>query len=182
MWSSKEWTQKAFFDASKVVENPALLDSVDCISKETKEEIRKILCFKNFFYEEMCSYHTANKLYEENGEDAAEDIARTTKMQSQRMRVRELSLNKRKVEIEAQALELEKEQFKWQKMSSKKDRQLKMLELEIEKMKLENERMQMQLKQKELEIMSEAGIGDHVRARKWTELEGKAAIAVIYYI
>lgn len=78
---------------------------MDCISKETKEEIRKILCSKQLFYEEICSYDTANKLYEalfENGEDAAED------MQSQQMRVQELLLNKWKVEIEAQALELEK--------------------------------------------------------------------------
>lgn len=45
----------------KVVENPALLDTMDNLSKKAKEDARKILSSKHLFYEEMCSYHNGNR-------------------------------------------------------------------------------------------------------------------------
>ncbi|KAK2986948.1 hypothetical protein RJ640_009091 [Escallonia rubra] len=45
-----------------VVENPALLDSIDLPDIE-KENVRKILNTKQLFYKEMCSYHNENRLY-----------------------------------------------------------------------------------------------------------------------
>ncbi|KAK6938285.1 Myb/SANT-like DNA-binding domain 4 [Dillenia turbinata] len=47
----------------QVVENPALLDTMDHLSEKTKEDVRKILSSKHLFYEEMCSYHNGNRLY-----------------------------------------------------------------------------------------------------------------------
>lgn len=46
----------------KVVEKPELLDVMD-VSDKVKEEVKKILSSKNLFYEEMCSYHTGDRLY-----------------------------------------------------------------------------------------------------------------------
>ncbi|KAJ0011041.1 hypothetical protein Pint_33311 [Pistacia integerrima] len=46
----------------KVVENPKLLDEMS-ISEKEREDVRKILCSKQLFYEEMCSYHNGNQLY-----------------------------------------------------------------------------------------------------------------------
>ncbi|KAK6135359.1 hypothetical protein DH2020_030870 [Rehmannia glutinosa] len=46
----------------EVVENPALLDSID-ISEKSKDSVRKILSSKQLFYQEMCSYHNGNRLY-----------------------------------------------------------------------------------------------------------------------
>ncbi|KAG8500257.1 hypothetical protein CXB51_004539 [Gossypium anomalum] len=46
----------------KVVEKPELLDVMD-VSDKVKEEVKKILSSKNLFYEEMCLYHTRNRLY-----------------------------------------------------------------------------------------------------------------------
>ncbi|MBA0751070.1 hypothetical protein Gogos_002438 [Gossypium gossypioides] len=46
----------------KVVEKPELLDVMD-VSDKVKEEVKKILSSKNLFYEEMCLYHTGNRLY-----------------------------------------------------------------------------------------------------------------------
>ena len=46
----------------KVVENPELLDIMN-VSDKVKEEVKKILSSKNLFYEEMCSYHTGNRLH-----------------------------------------------------------------------------------------------------------------------
>jgi len=47
----------------KVIENPALLDSMDHLPEKIKEDVRKILCSKHLFYEEMSSYHNRNKLH-----------------------------------------------------------------------------------------------------------------------
>lgn len=46
----------------KVVENPALLDSMSHIPDRAKDDVRKILSSKHLFYEEMCSYHNVNRL------------------------------------------------------------------------------------------------------------------------
>ncbi|XP_031262982.1 uncharacterized protein LOC116121174 [Pistacia vera] len=46
----------------KVVENPKLLDEMS-ISEKERKDVRKILCSKQLFYEEMCSYHNGNQLY-----------------------------------------------------------------------------------------------------------------------
>ncbi|XP_016679506.2 uncharacterized protein [Gossypium hirsutum] len=46
----------------KVVEKPELLDVMD-VSDKVKEEVKKILSSRNLFYEEMCFYHTGNRLY-----------------------------------------------------------------------------------------------------------------------
>ncbi|XVF45702.1 hypothetical protein PTKIN_Ptkin02bG0228000 [Pterospermum kingtungense] len=46
----------------KVVENPALLDRMN-VSDKVKEEVKKMLSSKNLFYEEMCSYHSRNRLH-----------------------------------------------------------------------------------------------------------------------
>ncbi|KAK4438233.1 hypothetical protein Salat_0157500 [Sesamum alatum] len=45
-----------------VVENPALMESMN-ISEEAKEEVRKILTCKQLFYQEMCSYHNKNRRF-----------------------------------------------------------------------------------------------------------------------
>ncbi|KAL2254382.1 uncharacterized protein LOC105169180 isoform X1 [Sesamum indicum] len=45
-----------------VVENPALMESMN-ISEEAKEEVRKILTCKQLFYQEMCSYHNKNRKF-----------------------------------------------------------------------------------------------------------------------
>jgi len=47
----------------QVVERPELLDMMDHLSEKEKEEVRKILSSKQLFYEEMCSYHNANRLH-----------------------------------------------------------------------------------------------------------------------
>ncbi|CAN6466102.1 unnamed protein product [Victoria cruziana] len=47
----------------KVVENPALLDTLDHLSEKSREDVRKILSSKHLFYEEMCSYHNGNRLH-----------------------------------------------------------------------------------------------------------------------
>ncbi|KAL2513809.1 sequence-specific DNA binding transcription factor [Forsythia ovata] len=46
----------------EVVENPAVLESIN-ISNETKEEAKKILICKQLFYREMCSYHNRNRIF-----------------------------------------------------------------------------------------------------------------------
>lgn len=46
-----------------VVENPALLDMMDHLSKNTKELVRKILSSKHLFYQELCSFHNNNRLH-----------------------------------------------------------------------------------------------------------------------
>ncbi|PKU79543.1 uncharacterized protein LOC110096393 [Dendrobium catenatum] len=43
--------------ACKVVENPALLDSMDHLSHKAKAEARKLLSSKHLFFREMCAYH-----------------------------------------------------------------------------------------------------------------------------
>ncbi|XP_051150060.1 uncharacterized protein LOC127264531 [Andrographis paniculata] len=47
----------------EVVENPSLLDVMDHIPEKVKDEVRKILSSKHLHYEEMCSYHNANRLH-----------------------------------------------------------------------------------------------------------------------
>lgn len=46
----------------KVVENPKHLDIMD-LPEKAKEEARKILSSENLFYEQMWSYHNANRLF-----------------------------------------------------------------------------------------------------------------------
>lgn len=52
----------------KVVASPKLLDEMN-ISDKDREDVRKILCSKQLFYEEMCSYHNGNQLYLPNDPD-----------------------------------------------------------------------------------------------------------------
>lgn len=47
----------------KVVKNPALLDSINHLPEKTKEDVRKILCSKHLFFEEIYNYHTVNRLH-----------------------------------------------------------------------------------------------------------------------
>ena len=47
----------------EVVENPALLDVIDFLSKKQKDEVRKMLSSKHLHYEEMCSYINGNRLH-----------------------------------------------------------------------------------------------------------------------
>ncbi|KAM7260208.1 hypothetical protein ACFE04_015949 [Oxalis oulophora] len=47
----------------QVVENPALLDTLEYLSEKEKDDVRKILNSKHLFYEEMCSYHNGNRLH-----------------------------------------------------------------------------------------------------------------------
>ncbi|CAK9160435.1 unnamed protein product [Ilex paraguariensis] len=46
----------------RVVENPALLDSMD-LCEQAKGNVRKILSSKQLFYQQMCSYHNGNRLF-----------------------------------------------------------------------------------------------------------------------
>ncbi|CAA6668534.1 unnamed protein product [Spirodela intermedia] len=43
--------------ACRVVENQALLDTMDHLSPKAKEEVRKLLNSKHLFFREMCAYH-----------------------------------------------------------------------------------------------------------------------------
>lgn len=45
-----------------VVEHPKLLEKLD-LPLKAKEEVLKILCCKQLFYQEMCSYHNGNRLF-----------------------------------------------------------------------------------------------------------------------
>ncbi|XP_073014035.1 uncharacterized protein [Typha latifolia] len=45
--------------ACRVVENQALLDTMDHLSPKAKEEARKLLNSKHLFFREMCAYHNA---------------------------------------------------------------------------------------------------------------------------
>lgn len=45
--------------ACRVVENQALLDTMDHISSKMKEEVRKLLNSKHLFFREMCAYHSS---------------------------------------------------------------------------------------------------------------------------
>ncbi|XP_008777881.1 la-related protein Larp4B-like [Phoenix dactylifera] len=45
--------------ACRVVENQALLDTLDQLSPKAKEEARKLLNSKHLFFREMCAYHNA---------------------------------------------------------------------------------------------------------------------------
>ncbi|XP_038699760.1 uncharacterized protein LOC119997056 [Tripterygium wilfordii] len=47
----------------EVVENPALLDVISFLTEKQKDNVRKILSSKQLFYEEMCSFHNANRLH-----------------------------------------------------------------------------------------------------------------------
>lgn len=46
----------------RVVENPALMDSMPQLSAKAKEDVRKILSSKHLFYKEMCAYHNGQKI------------------------------------------------------------------------------------------------------------------------
>lgn len=45
--------------ACRVVENQALLETMDHISPKMKEEVRKLLNSKHLFFREMCAYHSS---------------------------------------------------------------------------------------------------------------------------
>lgn len=47
----------------RVVENPALLDTMPHLSAKTKEDVRKLLGSKHLFYKEMCTYHKCNQFH-----------------------------------------------------------------------------------------------------------------------
>ncbi|XP_065866636.1 uncharacterized protein [Euphorbia lathyris] len=46
----------------RVVENPALMDSMPQLSANAKHDVRKILSSKHLFYKEMCAYHNGQRL------------------------------------------------------------------------------------------------------------------------
>uniref|UniRef100_A0A7N0TI10 Myb/SANT-like DNA-binding domain-containing protein n=1 Tax=Kalanchoe fedtschenkoi TaxID=63787 RepID=A0A7N0TI10_KALFE len=46
----------------RVVENPALMDSMPNLSSKMKDVVRKILCSKHLFYQEMCAYHNGQRI------------------------------------------------------------------------------------------------------------------------
>ncbi|PON78857.1 sequence-specific DNA binding transcription factor [Parasponia andersonii] len=46
----------------RVVENPALMDSMPHLSAKAKDDVRKILSSKHLFYTEMCAYHKGQRI------------------------------------------------------------------------------------------------------------------------
>lgn len=46
----------------RVVENPALMDSMPQLSEKMKDVVRKILSSKHLFYQEMCAYHNGQRI------------------------------------------------------------------------------------------------------------------------
>lgn len=46
----------------RVVENPAMLDSLHNLSAKAKEDVRKLLTSKHLYYREMCAYHNGQKI------------------------------------------------------------------------------------------------------------------------
>lgn len=46
----------------RVVENPALMDSMPHLSAKLKDDVRKILSSKHLFYKEMCAYHNGQRI------------------------------------------------------------------------------------------------------------------------
>ncbi|XP_028755616.1 uncharacterized protein LOC114714992 [Neltuma alba] len=46
----------------RVVENPAMMDSMPNLSAKTKDVVRKILSSKHLFYKEMCAYHNGQRI------------------------------------------------------------------------------------------------------------------------
>ncbi|KAJ7947543.1 Sequence-specific DNA binding transcription factor [Quillaja saponaria] len=49
-------------NSSKVVENPALMDSMPHLSAKAKDDVRKILSSKHLFFKEMCAYHNGQRI------------------------------------------------------------------------------------------------------------------------
>ncbi|WCJ36919.1 sequence-specific DNA binding transcription factors [Euphorbia peplus] len=46
----------------RVVENPALMDSMPQLSARAKDDVKKILSSKHLFYKEMCAYHNGQRI------------------------------------------------------------------------------------------------------------------------
>ncbi|XP_030510514.2 uncharacterized protein LOC115725215 [Cannabis sativa] len=46
----------------RVVENPALMDSMPQLSAKAKDDVKKILSSKHLFYKEMCAYHNGQMI------------------------------------------------------------------------------------------------------------------------
>lgn len=46
----------------RVVENPALMESMPHLSAKAKDDVRKILSSKHLFYKEMCAYHNGQRI------------------------------------------------------------------------------------------------------------------------
>lgn len=46
----------------RVVENPALMDSMPHLSAKAKDDVKKILSSKHLFYKEMCAYHNGQRI------------------------------------------------------------------------------------------------------------------------
>lgn len=46
----------------RVVENPALMDSMPHLSAKSKDDVKKILSSKHLFYKEMCAYHNGQRI------------------------------------------------------------------------------------------------------------------------
>ncbi|KAJ7005141.1 hypothetical protein NC653_009837 [Populus alba x Populus x berolinensis] len=46
----------------RVVENPALMDSMPHLSAKAKDDVRKILSSKHLFYKEICAYHNGQRI------------------------------------------------------------------------------------------------------------------------
>lgn len=46
----------------RVVENPALMDSMPQLTAKMKDDVKKILSSRHLFYQEMCAYHNGNSI------------------------------------------------------------------------------------------------------------------------
>ncbi|KAK3029555.1 hypothetical protein RJ639_038444 [Escallonia herrerae] len=46
----------------RVVESPALMDSMPQLSAKVKDDVKKILSSKHLFYQEMCAYHNGQRI------------------------------------------------------------------------------------------------------------------------
>ncbi|KAF2317739.1 hypothetical protein GH714_039721 [Hevea brasiliensis] len=157
----------------RVVEKPALMDSMPHLSAKSKDDVRKILSSKHLFYREMCAYHNGQRIpdcqdidlqgcslplkglcngFEVEMSGILQDPMVSLWEKKEWIKKQKLQLLEQRVSIQAQAGELEKRRFKWLRYCSKKDREFDRLRLENERMRLENEQSILQLRQKQLEM------------------------------
>ncbi|GMN26391.1 hypothetical protein TIFTF001_001288 [Ficus carica] len=115
----------------RVVENPALMESMPHLSAKAKDDVRKILSEMTGFFQ---------------------DPTKSSWERREWVKRQMVQVEEQRVNIQAEALELEKQRFRWLRYCSKKDRELERLRLENERMNLEIERKILQLRQKELEL------------------------------
>ncbi|XP_020552156.1 uncharacterized protein LOC105169180 isoform X2 [Sesamum indicum] len=152
-----------------VVENPALMESMN-ISEEAKEEsVQSALKGKAKCDDQnviLSMPAKRQKHGEDNGVPSWADthppgkeltdlinvppeVIEGQQELSQWMISRSLQLEEKKLQIQNQMLELEKRKFEWLKFCQQEDRELHKMRLENEVMKLENERLAFELKCRE---------------------------------